>query len=91
MPVTCPYKNALGMPGEGVHEYRLFHLAIMDVIMTLIAALLLTFLFFSISDARNFIIMFFVLSATLFGLGIILHRAFCVRTTIDRLFFPSAI
>jgi hypothetical protein len=86
---SCPYKDALGIPNEGIHAHRFLHLAIADVLMTLVAALLLTFLFFSISDARNFFVMFLVVAVTLFGLGIILHRAFCVRTTIDRLLFPS--
>jgi len=35
-----------------VPAHRFLHLAIADVLMTLVAALLLTFLFFSISDAR---------------------------------------
>jgi hypothetical protein len=29
-------------------------------------------------------------TAGLFFLGIILHRLFCVRTTIDKLIFPNA-
>ena len=54
--------------------------AIMDVIMTIIAAFLISY-FFKIS--------FFYTSISLFVLGIILHRLFCVRTTIDKLLFPN--
>ena len=75
----CKYKNALGKPGKGIHSYRIFNIAIMDVIMTLIVALILSYLF-------N--IKFIYLSLILFILGIILHRIFCVRTTIDKLLFP---
>jgi hypothetical protein len=40
----CKYKNALGEPGKGIHSYRLFGVAIADVIMTLIGALILAYL-----------------------------------------------
>ena len=76
----CTYKNALGIPNRGVHSYRFMDLAIMDVIMTLIGAGLFSY-FLKIS--------FLYTSIFLFILGIILHRLFCVRTTIDRLFFPD--
>jgi hypothetical protein len=74
----CKYKNALGVPGKGIHSYRLFGVAIMDVIMTLIGALIISFLFK---------IKFWKCAVVLFILGIILHRLFCVRTTIDKLLF----
>jgi len=76
----CKYKNALGIPNKGIHSYRFLGLAIMDVIMTIIAAILISY-FFRIS--------FLYTSIFLFGLGIILHRLFCVRTTIDKLLFPN--
>lgn len=31
----CKYKDALGEPGKGIHSYRLFGIAIADVLMTL--------------------------------------------------------
>ena len=76
----CKYKNALGEPGKGIHSYRLFGVAIMDVIMTIIGALLISYLF-------NYNFIYTLLC--LFLLGIILHRLFCVRTTVDKLLFPS--
>lgn len=76
----CKYKNALGEPRKGIHSYRLFGVAIADVIMTLIGALILAYLF-------NW--SFIYTAVGLFILGIILHRLFCVRTTVDKLLFPS--
>jgi hypothetical protein len=76
----CKYKNALGEPGKGIHSYRLFGVAVADVIMTLIGALILAYLF-------NW--SFIYTAVGLFILGIILHRLFCVRTTVDKLLFPS--
>jgi uncharacterized membrane protein len=77
----CKYKNALGIPGKGIHSYRLFGVAIADVIMTIIGALLISFFF-----KTNFLYTLI----TLFLLGIFLHRFFCVRTTIDKLLFPKS-
>jgi hypothetical protein len=76
----CKYKNALGEPNKGVHSYRVFGLAIMDILMTLIAALVISY-FFKIS--------FFYTCISLFILGIFLHRLFCVRTTVDKLLFSK--
>ena len=74
----CKYKNSLGEPGKGIHSYRLFGVAIVDVIVTIIGAYLISY-FFNISFTYTLII--------LFGLGIFLHRIFCVRTTIDKKLF----
>jgi hypothetical protein len=77
----CKYKNALGEPNKGIHSYRFMGLAIIDVIMTILAAYLISIFF-----KYNFI----YTALALFILGIILHRLFCVRTTIDKLLFPNA-
>jgi hypothetical protein len=41
----CKYKNILGEPNRGIHSYRLFGVAISDVIMTIIVAYLLSISF----------------------------------------------
>jgi hypothetical protein len=74
----CQYKDALGKPGVGIHSYRIFNIAIVDVIMTFIGAFIISY-FLNISFIRT--------SIYLFILGIILHRIFCVKITIDKLLF----
>ena len=76
----CKYKNALGKPGKGVHSFRIFGIAIVDVILTILAAYLI---------ARFFKFNFGYTLLGLFVLGIILHRIFCVRTTVDKLLFTN--
>jgi hypothetical protein len=76
----CKYKNILGEPGKGIHSYRLFGVAIADVIMTIIAAALISY-FFKYSFITTLVILFI--------LGIVLHKLFCVKTTIDKLLFPN--
>ncbi len=77
----CKYKNALGIPNKGIHSYRFMGVAIMDVIMTILAAYLISIFF-----KYNFI----YTTLVLFILGIMLHRLFCVKTTFDKLLFPNA-
>ena len=74
----CKYKNFLGEPGKGIHSYRLFGVAIADVIMTIIGAFVISYL-----TKWNF---WYTLIG-LFLLGIFLHRLFCVKTTVDKLLF----
>jgi uncharacterized membrane protein len=76
----CKYKDALGVPGKGIHSYRIFNIAIADVIMTIIGAYILSLIFKT---------PFIYTLIALFILGIILHRIFCVRTTIDKLLFDK--
>ncbi len=69
-----------GAPGEGLHSYRVFNIAIVDVLATILAAYII---------ARVFHYKFYKVVIVLFILGIVLHRLFNVRTTIDRTLFPN--
>jgi fatty acid desaturase len=78
--MLCKYKDALGKPKEGVHKYRIFNIAIVDVILTIILASIISW-FFKLN--------FWLILLIVFLLGIIIHRMFCVRTTVDKLLFPN--
>ena len=75
----CKYRNALGVPGKGVHSIRIANIAIVDVILTIVGAYVIS---------RLMQTSFVWTAAGFFLLGIILHRLFCVRTTIDKILFP---
>ncbi len=74
----CKYKSVFGEPGKGPHSYRIFNIAIVDVLFTVLFAWPIS-LVFNTSFSYTLIILFL--------LGIIMHRMFCVRTTIDKLIF----
>lgn len=76
--MSCPFRDILGRPNEGIHSYRLFNLAIVDVILTVIGAII-------ISKVFNY--NFLMVLSIIFALGIILHRIFCVNTTINKIIF----
>jgi hypothetical protein len=77
----CKYKNIFGKVGTGVHSYRIFNIAVADVLLTILGAFIIHFFL----PKYNF----FIILLLLFISGIILHRMFCVRTTIDKLLFPE--
>lgn len=76
----CKYRNALGEPGKGIHSYRLFGVAIADVLMTIVGAYMISYVLKT---------PFWYTLIAFFLLGIFLHHLFCVRTTIDKLLFPE--
>ena len=78
--MLCKYKDIFGKVGEGLHSYRLFYIAVVDVISTIFVAYLLKIYIF---PQRSFL----KLTIILFLLGIILHRIFCVKTTLDKMIF----
>ena len=77
----CPYKNAFGKLGTGIHSYRIMDIAVLDFGVTAIVAYIIT-LIFGVKFVYSFI--------GLFLAGILIHRLFCVRTTLDKLIFPNA-
>ena len=78
----CPFKNIFGKPKEGAHKFRIFDIAIIDVIGTL----LLAFLFYKLlkyTSINDFILIFLLLII----LSIFIHKFFCVSTTLtDKIF-----
>lgn len=77
----CPYKNIFGAPRTGAHRFRVFDFAIADIVATAVGA-------YGISSITG--IGFFTALVVLFILGVIAHRVFCVRTTVDKMLFPIA-
>jgi len=76
----CKYSDIFGKVKEGIHSYRIFDIAVLDVLGTVIMAYIVHKYFF---ENYSFI---YVLLGT-FIIGIISHRIFCVRTTIDKMLF----
>ncbi len=76
----CQYKDIFGKPGEGVHSYRIANVAVVDVLFTVIGAYLI---------AKLFKLKFLKTLIVLFILGIIAHKVFCVKTTVDKAIFGN--
>lgn len=67
--------NMIGVPGEGIHSYRIFDIAYMDVIIVLISAILIAW-------AMKW--SYIKTTVGIFILGIVVHKGLCVGTTVDK-------
>jgi hypothetical protein len=74
----CKYRDIFGKVGTGVHSFRFLNIAIVDTLLTLAAAYVINSYLQS-----NLLIVFFILML----LSIVIHKAFCVETTLTKMFF----
>lgn len=71
--MSCPYKYAFGIPGEGFHSTRIFGLALGDILGTIGLALLTTW-FFKVNFWKSLLVWFVV--------GEVLHYAVGTNTAL---------
>jgi hypothetical protein len=76
----CKYKDLFGIPGEGIHAFKIFGISVWDTLITIACALIIAWI--SGWGYWNTIIGVFLL-------GIVVHKLFCVRTAVDRMLFPG--
>tara|TARA_B100001758_G_C18130810_1_gene463728 strand:- start:244 stop:486 length:243 start_codon:yes stop_codon:yes gene_type:complete len=77
MTFLCDYRHIFGKEREGIHSYRFMDIAIMDVLLTFIGAIIIAYYF-----KLNIILVFIILII----LGTLIHYIFCVETTITKIF-----
>jgi len=80
MTIFCKYSELFGKVGEGIHSYRIFDIALIDVIVTIIFAYFIHKLFLKKYKFYQVLIGIFIV-------GIIAHRLFCVRSAVDKILF----
>ena len=76
----CKYKDLFGIPGEGIHAFKIFGISVWDTLITITCALLI---------AWTMGWCYWKTVIGVFLLGIVVHRLFCVRTAVDKMLFPS--
>jgi len=74
------YKDLFGKPNTGMRKYRIFNIALYDVVVTILIVYGITWYF----DWP-----FLQTLAFVFVLGIIVHRIFGVRTGVDKILFKN--
>ena len=75
--MICKYANLLGIPGKGIHKIHIGGVAIVDLLLTLGLALLLSLIPKS-PPLTIWIIILLLLS-------IIIHNIFCTKTSVSNL------
>ena len=75
----CKYKDLFGKPEERTLRDPIFGLALIDMGVVLMSC-------YGVSKLLNFsfLIVFFIVMV----ISVIAHRAFCVRTAVDKFLFP---
>jgi hypothetical protein len=76
--MLCQYKDIFGLSRKGIHSYRLFDLAVVDTLATLIMAYLISR--WSKWNTKNMFVFLMILS-------VFIHKIFCVETTLTNLVF----
>lgn len=84
----CTYKDIFGAPNTGVHKKKILNIAIVDFVSTILLGLFIYWIIYKYYGIDNYALTMLYIMYCLFVLGIISHRLFCVRTTIDKLLFP---
>lgn len=74
----CQYRHIFGVEGEGAHKYRVFNIAIVDTVLTVIGAWLI---------AKVLKVNFWIVLIVVFVIGTLIHRLFCVKTTLTKIVF----
>jgi hypothetical protein len=74
----CKYKDIFGKVGEGAHSLRLFNIAVVDTLLTLVAAYII-----NLYLKTNLFVIFILLLI----FSIFIHKLFCVETTLTKNFF----
>lgn len=77
----CKYKDIFGKVNEGIHSIKIFNISVVDVLLTIFLAYIIQLAVPSSSFIYVLIILFII--------GIISHRLFCVRTTVDKFLFDD--
>jgi len=77
----CKYANILGKPGEGIHSYRIFGIAIVDTLITVLLGISINWAIGGNWKSLLVVLLF------VFSLGVIIHKLFCVDSTINKLIF----
>ena len=76
----CKYKDLFGIPGEGIHAFRIFNISVWDTLITIACALIIAWI-----GGWSY----WKTTICVFLLGIVVHHLFCVRTTLDKIIFPG--
>ena len=81
--MTCKNANILGVPGKGIHRFRLGGVAIVDLLLTLVVALIFSY----IPGSPPFTIWIILLLL----LSMVLHGFFCTKTSVNEWLYANNI
>lgn len=78
--IPCQYKDIFGKPNEGIHSWKILGFAMVDTLLTLLAAYFIAKYF----DLKGVVGILFVFVALLI-FSVLIHKLFCVETHLTKL------
>ena len=78
----CKYKDIFGKPNTGAHTFRVFDIAVVDVVVTFILALCIWFVIDKKKNIYNLVFIFVILIV----ISVPIHKLFCVDTKLASMF-----
>lgn len=76
--MLCDYRHIFGVEGQGAHSIRILNIAVVDLLATLLVGALIAY-YFKFNLYLTWLVLLIV--------GILVHRLFCVNSTINMLIF----
>lgn len=76
--MLCKYKDLFGIPKQGIHAFRVFGTPVVDVLVTLVLAIIMSPLVDSPAFGSRVLLMFSIV----YILSIFVHKLFCVKTNL---------
>lgn len=76
--MLCQYRHVFGAERTGFHSYRLFDVAVGDLLLTILLAVIISY---------SFNINFYITLILTLVVGVLVHRLFCVNTKINTIVF----
>lgn len=78
----CQFANVFGKPGEGIHKSRILGMATVDLVLTILLAILITWF-----KKWNFVDGIIVFTCLMI-FSVIVHKFFCVETALTKKLLP---
>lgn len=85
--MNCKYKNLFGEPGKGIHSYRVFGFAAVDVGLTILLIMVIVFIISKLMKSRgkkltknNYIAITVSTTILVAITTVFIHKLFCVDT-----------
>lgn len=76
----CQYQHVFGKENVGIHSYRIMNIAMFDLVLTVLVAWLISKYF-----KKSFILILLILLI----ISLLIHRIFCVQSTLTKLVFGN--
>lgn len=81
--------SSLAKPGQGIHKYRLGGFAVVDMVLTLVAAFVLAKFVPLFRSKLGFFLRFVLWTLFLVAVGVVVHGSLGIKTALNKKIFSN--